>query len=195
MIPSLSKLSVLAFVLGTIVLPARAADRPVQIGDQVAKMTFKDIRYLPRSLEDFKGRKAFVLVFTNTTCPVVANPNQCLDSTTNQMRAVVRPTAGQVFFTEVMADPKAVADATGEWLELLAAADVDLNGTVLTVGTSSKVLSAPGCLHVATGSYAVNGEGFPNTFPRDPTGTGIWKTVDGGETWTNTTWLPSGATN
>jgi hypothetical protein len=91
----------------------------------------------------------------NTACGAVVNPNQCLDPVTNQLRPVVRPTAGQVFFTEVMADPKAVADTSGEWLELLASADVDLNGTVFSVGTSSRVLSAPSCLHMASGSYAV----------------------------------------
>lgn len=48
--------------------PAR---RAVQVGDTVSKLAFKDIRYLPRSLDDFKGKKAFVLVFTNTTCPLV----------------------------------------------------------------------------------------------------------------------------
>src|SRR5262249_61618090 len=68
--PSLPKFLMVALVLGTLGLPVRGADRPVRVGDAVAKLTFKDIRYLPRSLEDFKRKKAFVLVFTNTTCPV-----------------------------------------------------------------------------------------------------------------------------
>ncbi|HEX5102245.1 MAG TPA: redoxin family protein [Pirellulaceae bacterium] len=42
-----------------------------KIGETIAKLRFKDIRYLPRSLEDFGEKKAFVLVFTNTTCPLV----------------------------------------------------------------------------------------------------------------------------
>lgn len=54
-----------------IAMNARAADPVVKIGDTVERLTFKDIRYLPRSLADFKDRKAFVLVFANTTCPVV----------------------------------------------------------------------------------------------------------------------------
>jgi mono/diheme cytochrome c family protein/thiol-disulfide isomerase/thioredoxin len=47
------------------------------IGDKVASMTFKDIRFLQRSLSDFVQQKdpvqkrAFVLVFTNTSCPLV----------------------------------------------------------------------------------------------------------------------------
>jgi len=43
----------------------------VPIGTQVRNLTFKDIRYLPRSLDDFKDRKAFVLAFTSTSCPLV----------------------------------------------------------------------------------------------------------------------------
>jgi thiol-disulfide isomerase/thioredoxin len=33
-------------------------------------LCFKDIRYLPRALKDLGEHKAYVLVFTNTTCPV-----------------------------------------------------------------------------------------------------------------------------
>jgi hypothetical protein len=43
---------------------------PPKVGAPVANLSFKDIRYLPRSLEDFPGRKAFVLVFTDTSCPL-----------------------------------------------------------------------------------------------------------------------------
>ena len=48
-----------------------------QIGDELGRMTFTDIRFLPRSLSDFASqqdpvpKRAFVLVFTNTTCPLV----------------------------------------------------------------------------------------------------------------------------
>lgn len=41
------------------------------LGDAVGNLSFKDIRYLPRSLDDFGEKKAYVLVFTNTTCPLV----------------------------------------------------------------------------------------------------------------------------
>ncbi len=52
--------------------PATSAEpaRP-KIGDEVPRLSFKDIRYLPRSLADFGAKKAYVLVFTNTTCPLV----------------------------------------------------------------------------------------------------------------------------
>lgn len=52
------------------------ASRP-QIGERVARFEFQDTWYLPRSLDDFNAktfptpRRAFVLVFTNTTCPLV----------------------------------------------------------------------------------------------------------------------------
>lgn len=46
---------------------AFAAAPPVAVPD----ISFKDIRYLTRSLDDFPDRKAFVLVFTSTSCPLV----------------------------------------------------------------------------------------------------------------------------
>lgn len=51
-------------------LPA-AEKTAVQIGDQVAEFTFKDIRYLPRTLEELGKKKAYVLVFTTLDCPLV----------------------------------------------------------------------------------------------------------------------------
>lgn len=50
---------------------ARAAEPEVKVGDRVANLTFKDIRYLPRSLDDFPKKKAFVVVCTSTTCSLV----------------------------------------------------------------------------------------------------------------------------
>jgi thiol-disulfide isomerase/thioredoxin len=55
---------------------AEMAAKP-KIGDKIGLMEFKDIRYLPRSLNDLSHKddkipkRAFVLVFTNTTCPLV----------------------------------------------------------------------------------------------------------------------------
>ncbi|BBO34720.1 hypothetical protein PLANPX_4332 [Lacipirellula parvula] len=48
-----------------------------QVGDEVVRFEFHDTWFLPRSLDDFSAktfptpRRAFVLVFTNTTCPLV----------------------------------------------------------------------------------------------------------------------------
>ena len=47
-----------------------AEDAPPSIGSEIPDLKFKDIRYLTRSLKDFGEKKAIVLVFTNTTCPL-----------------------------------------------------------------------------------------------------------------------------
>jgi len=44
---------------------------PPQPGDVVGDCTFKDTRYLNRSLADFKDAKAIVVVFLDTGCPIV----------------------------------------------------------------------------------------------------------------------------
>jgi len=49
---------------------SRAADRP-PIGSEVPSLRFKDIRYLQRSLSELGDNKLTVLVFTNTSCPLV----------------------------------------------------------------------------------------------------------------------------
>ncbi len=49
---------------------AKPIENPVPIGTKIVNVTFKDIRYLPRSLDDFSGKKAFVLVFVERSCPV-----------------------------------------------------------------------------------------------------------------------------
>ncbi len=46
------------------------AEATVRIGSTLGKLKFTDIHYLPRTLDDFGPRKAFVLVFTNTSCPL-----------------------------------------------------------------------------------------------------------------------------
>lgn len=59
----------LSFLVG-LCHTAPAGD-PVGIGSRVSDLRFKDIRYLPRTLDDFGSKKAYVLVFTNTSCPIV----------------------------------------------------------------------------------------------------------------------------
>src|SRR5262245_20477052 len=51
---------------------ARAGEPEVKIGSQIADLRFKDIRYLARSLRDFGDKKAYVLVFVDSGCPLVA---------------------------------------------------------------------------------------------------------------------------
>src|SRR5262252_893624 len=57
-------------VLALSLLTGAAPGAEVNVGTAVGNLSFKDIRYLPRSLDDFPDAKAFVLVFTNTTCPL-----------------------------------------------------------------------------------------------------------------------------
>jgi peroxiredoxin len=59
-----------ALALAAAAAAGPAADKAAKVGDTVPNLTFKDIRYLPRSLADFPKAKAFVLFFTNTSCPV-----------------------------------------------------------------------------------------------------------------------------
>ena len=49
---------------------APAAEPTVAIGSRVPNLTFKDIRYLNRSLDDFPKAKAFALVFVDAGCPL-----------------------------------------------------------------------------------------------------------------------------
>jgi thiol-disulfide isomerase/thioredoxin len=59
-------------VLAVVLLASNAgrAEAP-KVGDRVGKLKFTDTRSLPRTLDDFGPKKAYVLVFTNTSCPVV----------------------------------------------------------------------------------------------------------------------------
>jgi hypothetical protein len=57
----------LVFVLG---LTGPAAEPAVPIGSRVGNLTFKDIRYTNRSLDDFPKAKAFALVFVDASCPL-----------------------------------------------------------------------------------------------------------------------------
>ncbi|MCI0359229.1 MAG: redoxin family protein [Planctomycetaceae bacterium] len=67
--PRLLFVAVFSLVAGGLTFAAEP-ERP-KIGATIADLRFKDIRYLPRSLEDLGDHKAIVLVFTNTTCPLV----------------------------------------------------------------------------------------------------------------------------
>ena len=73
-------------------------------------------------------------------------------------RPIVSPQVGELVITEVMADPSATTDGDGEWFEVLATANVDLNGLQLgrNAGDVAHELPAAGdCLSVTAGSYVV----------------------------------------
>ncbi|MBI2058817.1 MAG: lamin tail domain-containing protein [Nitrospirae bacterium] len=75
----------------------------------------------------------------------------CLD--TGVSRPIISPAVGDLVITEIMADPNAVTDANGEWFEVQANRNVDLNG--LEVGTEAgqaKVtLKSSDCLTASAG--------------------------------------------
>jgi len=48
-----------------------ARTKKPSIGSQVEKVTFKDIHFLPRTLEDLGQAKVYVLAFTTAECPMV----------------------------------------------------------------------------------------------------------------------------
>src|SRR5947207_9071252 len=59
-----------AALFALLLCTAGRAAEPIAFGERVPDLTFKDIRYLSRSLADFPDRKAYVLVFTSTGCPL-----------------------------------------------------------------------------------------------------------------------------
>ncbi|HKA08564.1 MAG TPA: redoxin family protein [Gemmataceae bacterium] len=71
------RLLLIALMLGVAIAPA--ADREVKIGTTVDDPRFKDIRYLARSLADFGDKKAFVLVFVDSDCPLAQKYLPVLD--------------------------------------------------------------------------------------------------------------------
>src|ERR1700722_10793834 len=67
-----AKLVLSALVIAPLLLAASAPPpgAEVKIGTSVKNLTFKDIHYLTRSLDDFPKARVFVIAFTTTSCPV-----------------------------------------------------------------------------------------------------------------------------
>src|SRR5262245_53865899 len=68
--PSLTSLWILV-VICSVLGPAGAQDPGAKIGSDAPRLTFKDIRYLPCTLDDLPKKSAYVLVFTSVDCPLV----------------------------------------------------------------------------------------------------------------------------
>lgn len=80
----------------------------------------------------------------------------CLDRVTGLPRPIRLPEVGSLVLTEFMADPSAVADSVGEWVEVLATREVDLNGvTLMNEGGANTVLDATLCLSLKAGTRGV----------------------------------------
>ncbi len=88
--------------------------------------------------------------------PVVAG--QCSEG--GVMRDAVAPGVGDLVITEVMPKPKAVSATTGQWFEVLATRDVDLNGVGLDRASDSsaaKVIESTECIRLTAGQYGIFG--------------------------------------
>lgn len=114
--------------------------------------------------------------------PVVVG--QCSDA--GVMRDTVAPMPGDLVITEVMPNPGAVSDTLGEWIEVLATTDVDLNGLGLDrAGDSSNpnVITNPQCLRLRAGQYALFAKNADMTMngglPTPILGTFTFSLVDG----------------
>lgn len=64
--------ALLCLILAVRVSPfVAASEKALHLGEKAPHLLFKDIRYLPRSLDDFGKKRAYVVVFTTTGCPLV----------------------------------------------------------------------------------------------------------------------------
>ena len=90
----------------------------------------------------------------NRTCPVLLQAGTCLDE--GQPRAIVTPAAGDLLITEWMANPESVSDSQGEWFEVMATADVDLNGLLVDDNSGSETrIEQDQCLPLKAGTALV----------------------------------------
>lgn len=88
----------------------------------------------------------------NPQCPNVAPPGTCMDG--DAPRAIDYAAPGELLVTEVFTDPMLSDSALGEWIELRALADLDLNGLTLgkTLETPYATVADAECLPIAAGS-------------------------------------------
>lgn len=99
----------------------------------------------------------------NPMCVAEAMLGTCLEGGTP--RAIYAAEPGDLVITEVMATPRAVSDTLGEWFEVYATTDVDLNGLTIATSTSRTTLSSSDCLSVRAQSYNLlsrSGDSFVN---------------------------------
>ncbi len=89
----------------------------------------------------------------NEVCPAAVPAGSCWDGTT--VRPLRVPGVGFLVINEFHANPKAVSDTVGEWIEVAVLADVDVNG--LQVGKDpadlKEVVPAGACREAAAGTF------------------------------------------
>ena len=90
----------------------------------------------------------------NPRCPPVLGPGMCFDD--GVPRDIVSPRAKDAAITEWMANPAAVDNRDGEWVEVRFDVAVDLNGLVLSdLTTSATTVESDACLKVQAGAHVV----------------------------------------
>jgi hypothetical protein len=92
----------------------------------------------------------------NDPCMGVVNPGMC-DLEGGGTRPTVAPGPGDLVITELMPDPAADPDATAEWFEITALANVDLNGLTMgrVNGEVDDTIDDALCQPIAVGDYRV----------------------------------------
>ena len=80
---------------------------------------------------------------------------QCFDTGLGATRAIVKPTAGQLVISEWMPNPTAVTDANGEWFELHATANFDLNGVQAGTTSLGAAFTSANCVPVTSGQFVL----------------------------------------
>lgn len=99
----------------------------------------------------------------NVSCGAPPMGDKCTDPVTMMPRDIKHPVAGDLIITEFHADPDALiksggaGEPTGEWFEIFAAADFDLNGLDLgnTFPTKKHTVASAMCLPVTADSHVL----------------------------------------
>lgn len=121
--------ALVALALGALVAgPAARAEEPGAIGTRAPRLEFKDTRFLPRTLDAFGERRAFVLMFVTAQCPIARRYLPKID----RLAAAYRERGVQVVVVDVGHDDDIVAMAAFALAHDLAAPIVkDTDGSVV----------------------------------------------------------------
>lgn len=99
------------------------------------------------------GANAGTPGFANPQCTPEAMAGTCIDN--GAVRAITGPAPGDLVINEVMSSPAAISDTTGEWIELYARANVDLNDVVISTTTDTTRIDSQNCIRVQSGQYVL----------------------------------------
>ena len=101
----------------------------------------------------YSGTSAGTPGAENAVCLAEATTGTCVeDGGVRQIRAAG---TGDLIITEIMANPKLAAATTGEWFEVLATKDVDLNDLTVATPTAATLLKRTECIAATAGEYVL----------------------------------------